>query len=478
MKLINDVVTETEAEFSFDELFVSRTDKRGIIVSGNDVFIRISGYSEEELVGRPHNIIRHPDMPASVFKILWDLIQNDKIAVAYVKNRAKDGRIYWVVATVFPFDGGYLSIRFKPASEYFLKIKEVYTEAKEIEDKQGRDASHAFLIEWLGKHGFASYEEFMTEALRVELKLRDEKVGRSDFPEPSRLYEKLLLDLSTSMRAITQRFGAASRIFNLLPTLKGHFGKHSLAFADICEQLQSLSVNMSISSHKLGKEGGTLSIVANIFQNTTLQVLKNYERFSKNSADVSQRLAEIMIGILSSRVQAEMLSFYIYEILGSKAVATGDKGQIAKELEQVTHLFELTQSLFHKCTTQQRSFFKVLSQFHKDTVNLQNLILRLDLIRTGGKLEGSRSTEIAEIFKPFLDDMGRHLLEVGGPVTQLQEVLAEFSREFEKILDEMTRVEFGVEEGLHTLLSAKEIQDAFNGVAVKSVSNSESLRQQ
>jgi PAS domain S-box-containing protein len=455
MKQINETTTDSEAEFSFQELFISRTDKKGIIVSGNDVFFRISGYREEEMIGKPHNIIRHGDMPACVFKIFWDLIQNEKIAIAYVKNRTKDGRYYWVLATVFPFEGGYLSIRFKPASELFNKIKQVYSETRKVEEKEGTAASQKFMIEWLNKNGFSSYEDFMLEALRVEIKIRDEKmIRRSSLPTAS-LYQKMLSELAGNLFESTQRLRVAEKIFGLLPTLKNHFGKHSVAIAETCEQLQTLSVNMSISSHKLGKEGGTLSVVASNFQNTTLEVLKSYEKFSKNSSDVAAKLTEIMTGILCTRVLVEMLSFYIGEILDVQATFGKNEKQTSSKILQIVHLFKMTKVLFSKNTLEQKTFFKVLSQFHKDTKNLQNLILRLDLIRTGGKLEGSRTPEIADIFQPFLQDMGHHLTEVGTPVNTLQEILNDFCQEFEKIMDEMTYVEFGMEEGMHTLATVR-----------------------
>ena len=91
-----------ESVFLPDEMFFSTTDLKGIILSGNDVFIRVSKFSKEELIGKPHNIIRHPDMPRIVFKLLWDYIQSGKPIVAYVKNIAKDGSYYWVLATVVP----------------------------------------------------------------------------------------------------------------------------------------------------------------------------------------------------------------------------------------------------------------------------------------------------------------------------------------------------------------------------------------
>ena len=80
-----------EAPFNYDEFFFSTTDKRGVIEYGNEVFIKISGYKREDLMGKPHSIIRHPDMPRCVFKIFWDTIKTGAPIAAYVKNMAADG---------------------------------------------------------------------------------------------------------------------------------------------------------------------------------------------------------------------------------------------------------------------------------------------------------------------------------------------------------------------------------------------------
>ena len=108
-----------ESPFALSELFFSRTDLRGVIHSGNRVFTRVSGYTAAELAGRPHNIIRHPEMPRAVFELLWENLKADRPICAYVKNMAKDGSYYWVFASVYPVPGGYLSIRLKPTSAIF-----------------------------------------------------------------------------------------------------------------------------------------------------------------------------------------------------------------------------------------------------------------------------------------------------------------------------------------------------------------------
>jgi aerotaxis receptor len=83
-------------------MIVSETDARGNIIYVNDEFCKYAGYSKDELIGKPHNIVRHPDMPSLAFKSLWDTIKSDSVWSGIVKNRAKDGEYYWVHATVFP----------------------------------------------------------------------------------------------------------------------------------------------------------------------------------------------------------------------------------------------------------------------------------------------------------------------------------------------------------------------------------------
>lgn len=115
-----------EEPFPDGRLIVSRTDPRGIITHVNRSFVEMSGYAEEELIGAPHCILRHPDMPASVFRVMWETLSAGIKWQGYIKNLRKDGRCYWVHATVVPNlrDGvvlGYTSVRSKPAA---AKVRE------------------------------------------------------------------------------------------------------------------------------------------------------------------------------------------------------------------------------------------------------------------------------------------------------------------------------------------------------------------
>jgi len=93
---------DTEDFFQENDLIVSKTDLKGGITYANQTFCRIAGYTEAELIGQPHSIIRHPDMPRAVFKLLWDTVMEGREIFAYVKNMARSGNYYWVFAHVTP----------------------------------------------------------------------------------------------------------------------------------------------------------------------------------------------------------------------------------------------------------------------------------------------------------------------------------------------------------------------------------------
>ncbi len=139
---------------------VSETDAKGKITYVNDYFCEVSGYSEEELIGQPHSIVRHPDMPKVVFKLLWENLKQGKNINAVVKNLAKDGRYYWIF-TEFEIrkntdNGeiiGYHASR-KTISKHVIEIiAELYKELLTVEKSDGVDASEKYLNAYLKEKG-------------------------------------------------------------------------------------------------------------------------------------------------------------------------------------------------------------------------------------------------------------------------------------------------------------------------------------
>lgn len=137
-----------EVPFPEGRLIVSRTDLAGILTHANDAFVELSGWEREDLIGAPHHILRHPDMPKAAFKDLWDTVEAGKKWHGYVKNLRKDGSYYWVYATAVPNirQGkitGYTSVRRKPSRTRIEELIPVYRNwlAQEQPHAKGQAAS-------------------------------------------------------------------------------------------------------------------------------------------------------------------------------------------------------------------------------------------------------------------------------------------------------------------------------------------------
>jgi PAS domain S-box-containing protein len=163
--------TGRERTFDPDEVIVSKTDPRGRITYANRVFCRVSGYSESELVGAPHSLIRHPAMPRVVFKLIWDTIASGKEIFGYVVNLARNGDHYWVFAHVTPtFDGkgkivAYHSNRRVPTRRGVDTMTRIYAALLAEEKRYPRGpeqmaASGALLTKTLADAG-VTYEQFV-----------------------------------------------------------------------------------------------------------------------------------------------------------------------------------------------------------------------------------------------------------------------------------------------------------------------------
>jgi PAS domain S-box-containing protein len=170
--------TGTERFFDKDEIIVSKTDLKGALIYTNEIFCRLAGYDEEELIGQQHNIVRHPDMPRCVFKLLWDTISQGEEIFAFVINMSKNGDHYWVLAHVTPtFDESgeivsYHSSRRVPPKEAVQTIAGLYKtllaeEKRHSSAKEGMEASTNLLLKTLEEQG-VTYEQFVFDLLNTE----------------------------------------------------------------------------------------------------------------------------------------------------------------------------------------------------------------------------------------------------------------------------------------------------------------------
>lgn len=166
MKTPHITPTKVETKMKKNDFIVSKTNEKGIITYCNEIFMSIAGYDEKELLGKNHNIIRHPDMPKVAFKLAWDLISKGKEFFGFVKNLKKDGGYYWVFANITPDYNengkiiGYTSVRRAPSKTGTDAIIPIYEEMIRLEQSKGMDASGKYLFTFLDDNKI-TYDELI-----------------------------------------------------------------------------------------------------------------------------------------------------------------------------------------------------------------------------------------------------------------------------------------------------------------------------
>lgn len=275
-----------EVPFGFDELFYSRTDKRGVILAGNQVFRRVAGFDWSELLGAPHRVVRHPDTPRGVFRILWDALGSGHPMGAYVKNRTKAGGHYWVFAVLVPAGEGFLSVRLKPSTPLFDRVREFYEQlsAREQAEKLDPEVSAGLLRKAAMADGFSSYTSYMACALGLELAARDAKLGRAADGRT-----RTLIEMNKALEKTTQEQTKLLRSF---------------------EALQSIPNNMRIVASRLEPSGGPVSAISENYKASSMVIserLRSFVAGRDNLCDrVSREAARALFLMGCNRVLAEM----------------------------------------------------------------------------------------------------------------------------------------------------------------------------
>lgn len=364
--------TEQEVPFSFEELFFSRTDDRGVIKAGNDVFRRVSAFEWDELLNAPHRLIRHRDMPKAVFWLLWDAIKRGEPVGAYVKNKAKDGRFYWVFAIVTPIDGGYSSVRMKPSSELFNVIQSEYKALRLIENEQNLDAAESakILLERLNEHGFRDYASFMAYALGEEIKARDAKLGRADDKTMSR-YDRL----QTSAKYLLEK---ADEIRN------------------IYAQNEYVPLNLRVQATQLGTVGMPMCIVSNNYTALSDELKSDMALFTEKSDEVARTIDNGLFLSGSAQIQGEMIEAFGQEVCSGSSQFADDLDNL--QAQQAAHLKNVTVSL--------AQISRQIQEFSENCADMRRLSTSLEVTRVMGKIESASLDSSITSLDALIDDLG------------------------------------------------------------------------
>lgn len=413
--------------FEPHELFFSLTDSKGRIRYGNQVFTRVSGYREEELIGKPHNLIRHPDMPRAVFQLLWDYLEAGKTIAAYVKNLAADGRYYWVLAVVCPCRDGYLSVRLNPSTPLFEAAKSLYAEALKhesaIEQDQGKraaiDATLPLIVERLGALGFESYDAFMHAALKAELLARPPHQNLTTGPGPSgsNVSATQLFDLLEALTSVRKRLDHVFNSLGVFETLSQQLtGKHQ-AMEELGPSLAVLALNAHLSATRLGDEGAVLSTVSRTLGERSKEADRLIASLVGRMNPSSQLAQKICSEIAVVGLEAEVCEVFASELLESESVENRDL--VAESLTS------LTEELGGRC----QSVLDTLHELLANTQSMQAAAQRLDtsvsqmkIAQLNGKIDLA-SRPSASNFAAIFDEVAAIVVESKQDCAAILEVL-------------------------------------------------------
>ncbi|MEO1498445.1 MAG: PAS domain-containing protein [Planctomycetota bacterium] len=310
--------------FEPHELFFSLTDEKGVIRYGNRVFTRVSGYPEHDLVGKPHSLIRHPDVPRCVFRLLWDYLDAGKTIAAYVKNLAADGRYYWVLAVVTPCRDGYLSVRLNPSTPYFEAVKAAYAETLKIESsvecidgKQAAiDRSLPHLARMLADHGFKSYDEFMRTALKAELEARGELTVAGDPPVMSDAAgADRLVELHASLERLNEHLQGVFESLGVFERLSSQLTTKQRAMGELAPSLNILALNAHIAASQLGEEGAVLSVVSKSLGERSKEADRLIVRLMERMEPVCDAARGVAFEVEVAQIEAQVCEAFARELL-------------------------------------------------------------------------------------------------------------------------------------------------------------------
>lgn len=348
-----------EEPFSIDEICSSRTDKRGVIQAGNSVFCRVSGHDWDKLLGAPHRILRHPDMPKAVFWLMWNSIQDDRPMVAYVKNRSASGRWYWVLAVIVPLEDGHLSVCIKPSTPMLDKVMGLYGEVKAAEATMEPQHSAELLLARLADLGFPSYDDFATSVLQTELTSRDSVLGLL-----GDIGSTTLSNMSADLVAMNQQQHVLMEEF---------------------DALQSIPTNMRIIASRLEPSGGPVSAISDNYKFSSADILRQLQDFAGSDNNLCRATTESLGKAIRQSTIARLM-----DQLQRKFAAEVGSGMHLNVAEEQARVARLTQDCLAHARSAIQEAERLSSALAMSSGEIRRQMLGLDTIRVMGRVESGR----------------------------------------------------------------------------------------
>jgi PAS domain S-box-containing protein len=398
-----------ERQLADSDLFFSTTDGKGVITAGNRVFERVSGYALAEMLGRAHNIVRHPDTPRAVFQLLWDTIAAGEPIAAYVKNRTADGGYYWVLASVVPISAGYLSVRLAPAGPHFAQAKAIYQELGAVEREiEGDDvrrrkpaiaASTKRLGELIGEAGYRDYRAFMREALSATVAGRAARLPaghRQALATAPTGSPQAIIDILASYRLLSDFHGGLVTDLARYAQIGRALGEHSDYLREMGDSVSLFALNAQIGASRLGQQGAALDAVARLLTEQSHATSPLVATVARHAAVAMEEIEEMTFQLALSTIQAEMIAVFAHELAEHRDVSHAAR---ANMLALADSLGRGSDRTFQALDTVVRQLEEVIG--HVDGVATG--VDRLRRLALNGRIEVANVSEAGSIRTLFSD---------------------------------------------------------------------------
>ncbi|NYI41283.1 hypothetical protein [Demequina lutea] len=323
--------TGKRRDFAPQQLFFSTTDRRGVIGTVNSTFVELSRYSQGELVGAPHNLIRHPDMPGAVFHIMWGRLLAGASMMGYVTNLAKDGTHYLTFTTVTPVDGGFISVRSTiTRPDLWGPVSQAYAETRARENgwrDQGLSKTESAskgatdLLARLAALGYSTYEDLIRALVPAEVDERHRLAPlRPPHTEPGGTLHEVVLAITALDRELAEQRARYDDATALAATLDDAQAEIAVTLAG----LEATAAAAASASTTVATAAPAAATTAQAALSLAVAASGDLSPLSRLLADVRASVLDLRASLALSVLHNDMAMVFVCEVASGESVGEQD----------------------------------------------------------------------------------------------------------------------------------------------------------